>query len=143
MLKSGALTQTSTVWPALKLRCFFVSEVIAFAAPRETLPVLRLLVRNEHLGLPAHLICTLQPAGNCCVIWSTVSLSVLPLALHLVTTPDVSVGNGSAVPSQFSSIRLPLTSVAPGRIAALPSLQSWPAKNPSLSASIPDGPEAA
>ena len=67
----------------------------------------------------------------------------MPLALHLVTTPDESVGNGSAVPSQFSSIRLPLTSVAPGRIAMLLSLQSWPAKNPSRSASIPDGPDEA
>jgi len=109
-------------------------------ADRLTFAALSDLDLNGHF-LPEHLIVAFQPFGNCWVIWRIRSVNVEPrlVKFQLCTTPEVSVGNASAVPSQFSSIRLPRISVAPGRIAALPSLQSCPAVNPSPSPSSPPG----
>jgi hypothetical protein len=61
----------------------------------------------------------------------------VPRTLQLQLSGDVIARKSSARPSQFSSIRLPRSSCAFGRIVALLSLQSWFEKKPSRSASIP------
>ena len=82
-------------------------------APFVTLPAFSVFDLNGHFE-PLQRIFAFQPLGNCCVTCSVVSVNRVPLTSHLLTTPDVSVGNGSANPSQFSSRLLPLISTAPG-----------------------------
>ena len=138
VLKFGALTHTSTVCPARNFRCLAVNDFRTLRAPFFAFSSFRFLDLNGHF-LPLQKIFTFIPGGDCCVINNDFSVRITECFLksHPCDTPTGSVWNGSAVPSQFSSIRLPLISFAPGRIAALASLQSCPAKNPSLSLSMP------
>src|SRR5690349_628369 len=129
VLKPGALIQICNVCLARNARCLLDSDPSTLIAFLLALPLSVLRVNGQRL--PEQRISALKGLAGGWVITSPVSLSREPLTVHFVDTPDVTVGNGSEIPSQFSSMRLPLTSRAPGRMAALPSLQSWPAKNPS------------
>ena len=62
VLKFGALTHTSTVWPARNTRWRLLSEAMIVAAPRRTLPALSVLLVNGHFGLPRQMIRAFQPA---------------------------------------------------------------------------------
>ena len=64
------------------------------------------------------------------------SVTRAPLTFQLVAISEV-IELRATSPSQFSSTSLPGISRAPGRISALASLQSCPAKKPSRSPSIP------
>src|SRR3954453_10447261 len=83
------------------------------------------LVLNGHF-LPVHFSCTTKPKGSCCVTCSVVSVNLVfgLFQLQKYEMPDASVGNGSAIVSQFSSTLLPLISLAFGRMLGSLSLQS-------------------
>src|SRR3954451_12341750 len=119
-LKPGAEMRTSMVWPARYLS-LPPSDLRTSTSPRRSLPV-SFLERTGH-PRPAQRNSNLAPLGGLEIV-SCVSVNLGPLKDHLAETPEVTVGNGSASPSQFSSTRLPRISSAPGRIAADASLQS-------------------
>src|SRR3954454_23061003 len=128
---SGAVTRTSSVWPARKRERERLIDRRTFTRPPAgAVTVLRLTGQRR----PEQRNSTFRP-GLALVISSRSTRTREPVTCQLVETLATIGGSASRMPSQFSSTALPGISTAPGRIAGSRSLQSWAAGNPSPSAS--------